>query len=74
MLGAHQDAIVATTELEHFLTDHPHDQGLARRVSELIEAQRETAQTTRARFFKVWKKLDRKKSLRWFKRKAHSGD
>jgi len=67
ILGEHQDAIVAATELQRFLARNPHDQKLAHRVHDVLETQHQAAQATRAKFFDVWKKLDRKKSLRWFK-------
>ena len=67
ILGEHQDAIVAATELQQFLARNPQDQKLAHRVHDVLETQHQAAQATRAKFFDVWKKLDRKKSLRWFK-------
>jgi CHAD domain-containing protein len=67
ILGEHQDAIIAATELQRFLAQNPHDPELAHRVHDVLETQHQAAQTTRAKFFAVWKKLDRKKSLRWFK-------
>ncbi len=70
ILGEHQDAIVAATELQHFLARNPHDQQLAHRIHDVIETEQQAAQATRAKFFDVWKKLDRKKSLRWFKATA----
>ena len=73
ILGEHQDAIVAATELQRFLARNPHDQKLAHRVHEVLETQHQAAQATRAKFFDVWKKLDRKKSLRWFKLKKKAG-
>jgi CHAD domain-containing protein len=73
ILGEHQDAIVAATELQRFLARNPHDQKLAHRVHDLLETQHQASQASRARFFDVWKKLDRKKSLRWFKLKKKAG-
>ena len=70
ILGEHQDAIVAATELQQFLARNPHDQKLAHRIHDVLETQHQAAQATRAKFFDVWKKLDRKKSLRWFKATA----
>jgi len=72
MLGEHQDAIVATVEIERFLAEHPQDGDSARAARHLLEAQRHAAQATRAEFFAVWKKLDRKKSLRWFKNRKYA--
>jgi len=70
ILGEHQDAIVAAAELQRFLDRNPHDQKLAHRIHDVLETEHQAAQATRARFFDVWKKLDRKKSLRWFKATA----
>jgi CHAD domain-containing protein len=70
ILGEHQDAIVAATELQRFLAQNPHDQKLAHRVHDVLETQHQAALATRAKFFDVWKKLDRKKSLKWFKATA----
>jgi len=67
ILGEHQDAIVAATELQRFLARNPHDLKLAHRILDVLEIEHQAAQATRAKFFDVWKKLDRKKSLRWFK-------
>jgi CHAD domain-containing protein len=69
VLGEHQDAIVAATEIEQFLAEHPDDTAFANAAAELIESQQKAAQDARDTFFDVWKKLDRKKSLRWLKRK-----
>ena len=69
VLGEHQDAIVATAEIERFLADHPHGNDSVRGLRRLMDAQRLAAEATRAKFFDLWKKLDRKKSLRWFKAK-----
>ena len=71
VLGEHQDAIIATAEIERFLAEHPQEDDSARAARHLLEAQRHTAQATRADFFAVWKKLDRKKSLRWFKNRKY---
>ncbi len=70
ILGEHQDAIVAGAELQRFLARNPHDLKLAHRIHDVIETEHQAAQASRAKFFDVWKKLDRKKSLRWFKATA----
>ena len=70
VLGEHQDAIVATAEIERFLADHPHDDAAARAARDLLETQHQAAQAARSKFFDVWKKLDRKKSVRWFKNES----
>jgi CHAD domain-containing protein len=73
MLGEHQDAIVAATELQRFLARNPHDLKLAHRIHDVLETEHQAAQAASAKFFDVWKKLDRKKSLRWFKLKKKAG-
>jgi len=73
ILGEHQDAIVAATELQQFLARNPHDPELAHRIHDVLETEHQAAQATRAKFFDVWKKLDRKKSLKWFKLKKKAG-
>ncbi|MGC8640106.1 MAG: CHAD domain-containing protein [Isosphaeraceae bacterium] len=70
VLGEHQDAIVAAAEIERFLADHPLDDASAQTARDLLETQHQAAQAARSKFFDVWKKLDRKKSVRWFKNKA----
>jgi hypothetical protein len=67
ILGEHQDAIIAASEIEHFLADHAQDDDVARAAGALLDIQHEAAQIARANFFDIWKKLDRKKSVRWFK-------
>ena len=71
ILGEHQDAIVATAELRRFQSEHPRDHELVRQIHDLLKTQHDAVLTTRAKFFDIWNKLDRKKSLRWFKRKKH---
>ena len=46
ILGEHQDAIVAATELQRFLARNPHDQKLARRVHDVLETQHQAALAT----------------------------
>jgi CHAD domain-containing protein len=72
VLGEHQDAIVAASEIERFLADHAHDEEADRAARDLLETQHLAAQAARSKFFDVWKKLDRKKSVRWFKIKQES--
>jgi CHAD domain-containing protein len=72
VLGEHQDAIVASTEIEKFLDEHPQDQQVVAAAAKLLETQRRAADRARDKFFDVWGKLDRAKSLRWFKTKARA--
>jgi CHAD domain-containing protein len=67
ILGEHQDAVVAGDEIERILAGHPHDEALVRVAEDLIETERRAAEAARDRFFDVWAKLDRKKSVRWLK-------
>jgi len=73
VLGEHQDAVVASTEIEQFLDQHPtQNQELAAAAAKLLETQQRAADRARDKFFDVWAKLDRAKSLRWFKAKARA--
>ena len=71
-LGEHQDAIVAIHEIEQFLKAHPQGDAFAEAAHLLLESQRQAAQAARDMFFDIWRKLDRKKSLRWFKVKQRN--
>jgi CHAD domain-containing protein len=72
VLGEHQDAIVASTEIQQFLNGHPQDQELVTAARKLLDVQRRAADRARDKFFDVWSKLDRAKSLRWLKAKARA--
>ncbi len=69
-LGEHQDAVVAAAEIERSLAENAADAPLVEAAGRLLEAQRQASHAAKAAFFKVWDKLDRKKSTRWLK--AHS--
>lgn len=73
ILGEHQDAIVAAAELERYLAEHSDDRALSLITHTLLEAQRRAMRRSREKFLDVWRKLDRKKTLRWIKpcQKAH---
>jgi CHAD domain-containing protein len=73
VLGEHQDAIVATAELERFMAAQARDPEVACQAHALLETQHHVARTTRAKFFKIWKRLDRRRSLKWFSRKQKAG-
>jgi CHAD domain-containing protein len=66
-LGEHHDAVVSAGEIECVLADHPHDLPLIRAANALLEIERNKALAAREAFFKVWNKLDRKKSRFWMK-------
>jgi CHAD domain-containing protein len=66
-LGEHQDALITMGELAGALSDHADDSDLVERAGALLEEQRQRARAARARFFKIWARLDRKKLRRWMK-------
>ena len=66
-LGEHQDAIVASREIECGLADHPEDLAFLVAAEILLETQQKAARAARAEFFKIWEKLDRKRLRRWMK-------
>jgi CHAD domain-containing protein len=66
-LGEHQDALITVAELEGAHALHADDSVLVERVGLLLEDQRKRARAARARFFKIWSQLDRKKLRRWMK-------
>jgi CHAD domain-containing protein len=66
-LGEHQDAVVAAGEIEHVMAEHAHDHAFAQAAKSLLASEGNKAQAARESFFKVWDKLDRKKSGRWMK-------
>jgi CHAD domain-containing protein len=67
ILGEHQDATIACQEIRRIVAEHPGDGPLNFAAGQLLERQEGAAADTRARFFKVWHKLDHKKNLRWMK-------
>jgi CHAD domain-containing protein len=66
-LGEHQDATAAIREIERASANHADDSAFVKSAESLLETQRKTALRARAKFFKIWTKLDRKKSHRWMK-------
>ncbi len=69
-LGEHQDAVVASAEIERCLDENTADPPFVEAASRLLEAQRDAARAAKYAFFKVWDKLDRKKSTRWLKNRS----
>jgi CHAD domain-containing protein len=67
VLGEHQDAIVASRELARSLGEHADDCAFALAARRLLDTQSDAARKARSEFFKVWNRLDRKKSVRWLK-------
>ena len=65
VLGAHQDAVVGQEVFLAFAREHPDNGPINLAMGRLIEREAQEARETRDRFFKVWKKLDRKKNRRW---------
>ena len=72
-LGEHQDALITARELERALEQHADDPPFVHAARSLLEAQRKRARATRAAFFKIWSKLDRKKLRRWMKPPSEPG-
>lgn len=70
VLGEHQDAIVAGQEVAGLLERHAGGPAFEDAAKRLVEGQAEAARTSRAAFFEVWDRLDRKKSRRWMKATA----
>lgn len=65
ILGEHQDAIVAGTEVARIRAMFPDDASLQDAAKALGRRLEQSADESRDRFFKVWEKLDRKKLRRW---------
>jgi inorganic triphosphatase YgiF len=65
VLGVHQDAVVGQQVFLEFARRHPNDGPINLAMGRLIEREAQEARETRDRFFKAWKKLDRKKNRRW---------
>ncbi len=66
-LGEHQDALITLGELQGAVADGASDSAMVERAATMIEDQRQRARAARARFFKIWNGLDRKKLRRWMK-------
>ena len=49
------------------MAEHADDNALVANASDMLEDQRNRASAARARFFKIWSKLDRKKLRRWMR-------
>jgi CHAD domain-containing protein len=64
-LGRHQDAVVAGRAIEEQLAVQAGDPHFVAAAGHLLETLSDEARLGRAAFFKVWEKLDQKKSLRW---------
>lgn len=65
VLGEHQDSTDAIRLIERVRAEPPRNPLFLRAADLLIEDQRKAAESARDSFFKVWKKLDRKKVRRW---------
>lgn len=66
-LGEHQDAVVASGEIERCLAENEGDARFAQAGGRLLAGQREAGESAKTAFFKVWDKLDRKKPTRWLR-------
>ena len=67
VLGAHQDAAVAAVEVRRVAERHPGLGPFNFLAGRLLEREYQTAAATRLEFFDVWRRLDRKKIVRWLK-------
>lgn len=67
VLGEHQDAIIAAQEITRIAALHPSDIPFRLAAHRLFKQQIRQADRSRARFFKVWEKFDRKKYRHWLK-------
>jgi CHAD domain-containing protein len=66
-LGEHQDATVASREIERELTERADDPAFAEAAASLLETQHKAARDALDEFFKIWDKLDRKRVRRWMR-------
>ena len=67
VLGAHQDAIIACSQIRQIAAECGGDGPFNLALGRLLERQVIAAGAARTRFFKVWQKLDRTKNVRWMK-------
>jgi CHAD domain-containing protein len=68
VLGAHQDAVVAAAEVARVAATYPEDRAFQDAAAALGRRLQESADDSRKRFFKAWRKLDRKKVRRWLEK------
>ena len=66
ILGAHQDAVLASEELKRAARLHSEPEFIFVAGS-LFEREQTVANESRAAFFESWRVLDRKKLRRWLK-------
>jgi len=67
VLGAHQDAVIAASEVRAAAGSRPHLGPFNFAAGQLLERERRAAEDARAGFFHVWADLDRKRVVRWLK-------
>jgi CHAD domain-containing protein len=67
ILGAHQDAVVAASEVHRVALEHPDLGPFNFAAGMLVARECLDADASRACFFEVWPDLDRKKTTRWLK-------
>jgi CHAD domain-containing protein len=65
VLGEMQDAVVALDLIDEIVPEHPHDVRLGLALGRLVERQAARRDAARAGFPGAWKKVDKKKNLRW---------
>ncbi|MDR3633777.1 MAG: CHAD domain-containing protein [Isosphaeraceae bacterium] len=68
ILGAHQDAIVAGSEVTRIMVMFRDDRPFQEAAKSLCSRLDDSAQQSRDRFFKAWRKFDRKKLRRWLEK------
>jgi CHAD domain-containing protein len=75
VLGEHQDAVVASHEVDAAMDAHAGNGSFVAAARRLLDSQRAAAEAARSQFFDLWDKLDRKKATRWMKKasKARAG-
>jgi CHAD domain-containing protein len=67
VLGEHQDATIACTEIGRIAAENPGNGAFHLAAGRLLERQANAASMARTEFFKAWQRLDRKKNHRWMK-------
>lgn len=70
VLGDQQDAFVAIETVKNFAEERSEDGRLNRAAGRVLERQVAKAHSSRQAFWKQWRRIDRKKNLKWLTRKA----
>jgi CHAD domain-containing protein len=67
ILGAHQDAVIAASELRQAALAHPDLGPFNFAAGRLLEREESAAAASRAAFFEIWRDVDRKKLRSWLR-------